>query len=107
MRSLARYIFLVESQNTVWQGEEGIYSTIYMNLKQLLKNNTDLNKLKPSGDIPDGRKHHAGCMVATYCLFHGGINQSGEITNDLIMFDSYDQKFTALKYFSCMIYFLI
>jgi len=54
-------------------------------------------KLHPTGDIPNGRKHHAGCMIASYCIFHGGIDQGGEVTNDLIMFDTIDLKFTDLK----------
>ena len=53
-------------------------------------------KLKWSGDIPDGRKHHAGCIISQYLFFHGGVGQNGQVINDFVMFDIADMKFTDI-----------
>lgn len=88
------YIFGGEAKYSPIRRKRELFNDVYEFVANF---NSSLKKLSTSGDIPNGRKHHAGCMISSCCLFHGGIDQSGEITNDLILFDTYECKFTDLK----------
>ena len=57
----------------------------------------DSNKLTPADFIPEGRKHHAGTTVGKYLLFHGGLDTSGHLLNELIMFDVSEWKWFNVK----------
>lgn len=88
------YIFGGEARYSVPRNKRELFNDLY----QFDIVTEKYKQLDPSGNLPEGRKHHASCIVGQYMFVHGGIDQSAKVMNELLMFDIVDTKWTKINF---------
>ena len=87
------YIFGGEAKYSNTRRKREMYNDIY----EFDTLTSSYRQIEITDILPSGRKHHAACMLGKDIIIHGGIDQSGQIINELLMFDTVNHKWNKVQ----------